>query len=244
MNEVGATPLTPSKYRLLASMLAVASSYQGAAVQLQKDAVKAVLADGTEVELRPVGPDDKPLLEQGMAMLSPASRRLRFMSPIENLSRSQLAYLTEIDHMSHLAWGVMVADQPVAVGRIVRLTGSPEVAEIAITVVDDWQGRGVGKLLVRVLAEIGRSVDIQTFSFEALPENEGIVRLLGRFGATHAFSDGIVAGSLEIASIEPVAFLSGNILESATAAQRLESVPEGVAAQPSRPRTRRGTNSA
>ena len=73
---------------------------------LQDSAVTAVLADGTEVELRPVGPDDKPLLEQGMAMLSPASRRLRFMSPIENLSRSQLAYLTEIDHESHLAWGV------------------------------------------------------------------------------------------------------------------------------------------
>ena len=225
-------------------MLAVASIYQGAAVKLQDAAVTAVLADGTEVELRPVGPDDKPLLEQGMAMLSPASRRLRFMSPIENLSRSQLAYLTEIDHESHLAWGVMVAGQPVAVGRLVRLNGSPKVAEIAITVVDDWQGRGVGKLLVRVLAEIGRSVDIERVSFEALPENEGIVRLLGRFGATHAYGEGIVSGSLEISSIEPVAFVSGNILELATAARRFGTAPEPVVAHPSKARIRRGTNSA
>jgi len=211
---------------------------------LEDAAVTAVLADGTEVELRPVGPDDKPLLKQGMAMLSPASRRLRFMSPIENLSRSQLAYLTEIDHESHLAWGVMVAGQPVAIGRLVRLTGSPKVAEIAITVVDDWQGRGVGTLLVRVLAEIGRSVDIERVSFEALPENEGIVRLLGRFGATHAFGDGIVSGSLEISSIEPVAFRSGSILELATAARRYGTAPEPAAAQPSTARTKRGTNSA
>ena len=213
-------------------------------MKLQDAAVTAVLADGTEVELRPVGPDDKPLLEQGMAMLSPASRRLRFMSPIENLSRSQLAYLTEIDHESHLAWGVVVTGQPVAVARLVRLSGSPEIAEIAITVVDEWQARGIGKLLVRVLAEIGRSVGIERFAFEALPENKGIVRLLGYFGATHEFSEGIVSGSLEIASIEPAVFLSGNILELATAARRFEGPSKSVATQPSRPRIRRGTNSA
>jgi GNAT superfamily N-acetyltransferase len=213
-------------------------------LKLQDAAVTAVLADGTEVELRPVGPDDKPLLEQGMAMLSPASRRLRFMSPIEHLSRSQLAYLTEIDHESHLAWGMTAAGQPVAVGRLVRLAGSPEVAEIAITVVDEWQRRGIGQILVRVLAEIGRSVGIERFAFEALPENEGIVRLLGRFGASHEFGDGIVSGSLEIALIEPVAFLSGNILELATAARRFGNPPASVATQPSKPRIRRGTNSA
>ena len=213
-------------------------------MELQDAAVTAVLADGTEVELRPVGPDDKPLLEQGMAMLSPASRRLRFMSPIENLSRSQLAYLTEIDHESHLAWGVTAGGQPVAVGRLVRLAASPDVAEIAITVVDEWQRRGIGQILVRVLAEISRSVDIKRFAFEALPENEGIVRLLGRFGATHEFGEGIVSGSLEIALIEPAPFLSGSILELATAARRFGNSPESVVAQPSRPRIRRGTNSA
>ena len=217
---------------------------KGQQLKLQDAAVKSALADGTEVELRPVGPDDKPLLEQGMAALSPASRRLRFMAPIESLSRSQLAYLTEIDHESHHAWGVTVASQPVAVGRLVRLTESPEVAEIAITVVDHWQGRGVGKLLVRVLAEIGRSVDIERFAFEALPENEGIVRLFGHFGATYNFDEGVVSGFLDIASIEPAVSLSGNILELATAARRFGRPAESVATQPSRPRSRRGTNSA
>ncbi len=189
-------------------------------MRLPDAAVTAVLADGTEVAFRPVGPDDKPLLEQGMAMLSPASRRLRFMSSIENLSRSQLAYLTEIDHESHLAWGAMVAGQPVAVGRLVRLAGSPERAEIAITVVDDWQGRGLGKLLVRLLAEIGRWIGIERFVFEALPENEGIVRLLGRFGATYDVDEGVVTGSLEIGAIEPAPILDGDLLELAATVRR------------------------
>lgn len=213
-------------------------------MELQYRAVRALLADGTEVELRPVGPDDKPLLEQGMTMLSPASRRLRFMSPVENLSRSQLAYLTEIDHESHMAWGVTAGGQPVAVGRLVRLATSPEVAEIAITVVDEWQRRGIGQILVRILAEIGRSVGIQRFAYEALPENKGIVRLLGRFGAIHEFREGIVSGSLEIASVEPFSLLSGNILELAAAARHFGNLSEPEKGQPSRPRVRRDTNSA
>lgn len=213
-------------------------------MELQYRAVRAVLADGTEVELRPVGPDDKPLLEQGMTMLSPASRRLRFMSPVENLSRSQLAYLTEIDQESHMAWGVTAGGQPVAVGRLVRLATSPEVAEIAITVVDEWQRRGIGQILVRILAEIGRSVGIQRFAFEALPENKGIVRLLGRFGAIHEFREGIVSGSLEIASVEPFSLLSGSILELAALARRFGNPTEPEKGQPSRPRVRRDTNSA
>ena len=186
---------------------------------LQTGTVSAVLADGAEVEFRPVGPDDKPLLERGMANLSPASRRLRFMSSVDNLSRSQLAYLTEIDHRSHLAWGALAAGEPVAVARLIRRPDSPS-AEIAITVVDDWQGRGVGRLLVRLLAEIGRSVGIETFDFEALPENQGIVRLLGGFGAVHSLSEGVVSGSLPIATIEPATFFGGDLLELADDARQ------------------------
>ena len=212
-------------------------------MKLQDAVVTSVLADGTEVDFRPVGPDDKPLLEQGMAMLSPASRRLRFMTSIENLSRSQLAYLTEIDHQSHLAWGAMVGGRPVAVGRLVRLPDLPATAEIALTVVDDWHGRGIGKLLVRLLAEIARSLGIERFAFEALPENERIVRLFDRFGATHELSDGVVSGSFEIGSIEPVSLEGGDLLELATAARSFE-FSRPAAAQPARPRSSRGTNSA
>ena len=188
---------------------------------LQDAVVTSVLADGTEVDFRPVGPDDKPLLKQGMARLSAESRRLRFMSPIENLSRSQLAYLTEIDHETHLAWGALVEGQPVAVGRVVRLSGSPDSAEVAITVVDDWQRRGIGKDLVRLLAEIGRSIGIERFVFDALPENEGIMRLFEGFGASHCLRDGVVSGSFDIGAIEGASFARGDLLELASVARTL-----------------------
>jgi len=181
--------------------------------------VTALLNDGTEVELRPVRPEDKELLQQGMAMLSPASRRLRFMAPIENLSRSQLTYLTELDHHWHLAWGVTFAGQPVAVGRLVRMRGSGETAEIALTVLDAWQGRGVGKLLVKVLAEVGRSVGIERIEFEALPDNTRIVQLLKSFGAVPRLEEGVVTGSFEIGSIESTQVHGGKLLDLAEVAR-------------------------
>jgi GNAT superfamily N-acetyltransferase len=212
-------------------------------VRLPADTVGAMLTDGTEVEFRPIGPDDKALLERGMAKLSPASRRLRFMSSIDNLSRSQLAYLTEIDHQTHLAWGALVAGEPVAVARLIRRSDASASAEIAITVVDDWQRRGVGELLIRLMAEIARSLGVERFDFEALAENEGILRLLGGLGAVHALSEGVVSGSLAVAGIEPAMFTSGNLLELAESARHpnREKKRDG---QPARARIKRRMNSA
>lgn len=182
--------------------------------------VKARLIDGTMVELRPLGPDDKPLLEEGMAKLSPNSRRLRFMAPVDRLSRAQLAYLTEIDHASHIAWGALINEEPVAVGRIVRSGDEPTVAELAITVVDDWQRRGLGNLLVRLMAELGRSLDVKVLTFEALPENDGIRGLLGSFGARQELVDGVVSGTLDLSDVAPPELLAGDVHALATNAKR------------------------
>jgi GNAT superfamily N-acetyltransferase len=187
------------------------------------EAVTAFLTDGTVVALRPIGPDDKPLLEEGMARLSATSRRLRFMASVDRLSRSQLAYLTEIDHYSHIAWGALVDDEPVAVGRIIRLDQDPATAELAITVVDDWQRRGLGKLMVQLMAEVGRSLGVQRFTFVALPENRGITSLLGGFGAEQTLVDGIVEGAFEIYGIDPPDLLTGDLDELATDARRRAS---------------------
>lgn len=178
------------------------------------------LQDGTMVTLRPVEPDDKPLLEAGMARLSPTSRRLRFMAPVDTLTRAQLAYLTEIDHHNHVAWGVMVDDEPVAVARMVRLTDDPAAAELAIIVVDDYQRRGIARMLISLMAELARALSIERFVFEALPENEAILRLLAGFGATYGMSEGVIEGSIELAHI-PAPTLSGDPLSLALGAQEL-----------------------
>jgi RimJ/RimL family protein N-acetyltransferase len=172
------------------------------------------------VALRPVEPDDKPLLEAGMARLSPTSRRLRFMAPVDTLTRAQLAYLTEIDHHNHVAWGVLVDDQPVAVARMVRLTHDPDAAELAIIVVDEYQRRGIARMLISLMAELARALSIERFVFEALPENDAILRLLAGFGATYGMSEGVIEGSIELAYI-PAPTLSGDPLSLAVQAQQL-----------------------
>lgn len=166
-----------------------------------KSALKHRLSDGTVVRLRPIGPDDKPLLEEGMARLSPNSRRLRFMAPVDSLTRAQLAYLTEIDHRDHVAWGVLCDDDPVAVARMVRLADDPAAAELAVTVVDDFQRRGIARLLISVMADLARHLGIQRFVFEALPENDALLKLLGGFGAEYQLTDGVIAGSINLAGI-------------------------------------------
>ncbi|HUO46980.1 MAG TPA: GNAT family N-acetyltransferase [Acidimicrobiia bacterium] len=182
--------------------------------------LQAQLADGTVVSLRPIGPDDKPLLEAGMTRLSENSRRLRFMAPIESLSRAQLSYLTEIDHRNHLAWGALVGSDPVAVARVVRLTRDPAEAELAITVVDDYQRRGLGRLLVELMAELSRHVGIERFVFEALPENEGIVKLLRSYGADHEMGTGVITGTLDLAGVPLPSLSTGDALALANCARQ------------------------
>jgi GNAT superfamily N-acetyltransferase len=172
----------------------------------------ALLSDGTVVELRPVDANDKPLLVEGMARLSPTSRRMRFMSATDQLSPAQLAYLTEIDHHSHLAWGVLIDGAPVALGRLIRLPDRPEVAELGLTVVDQWQRRGIGYLLLTVLAEVGRSLGIRRIVFEALAENKAIIGLVDRFGATHHTSEGVVSGELDAAAVPSPARVEGDLV--------------------------------
>src|SRR5689334_9186419 len=115
---------------------------------------RAALRDGTQVVLRLVGPDDKELLRAGFERLSPESRYARFLAPKTSLSDDELRYLCEIDHESHFAIGALRDGEagsttPVGLGiaRFIRLSDPPDTAEAAITVADDVQHQGLGKLL-------------------------------------------------------------------------------------------------
>jgi GNAT superfamily N-acetyltransferase len=143
-----------------------------------------VLADGTTLPVRALEPADKPLLREGMKQLSPDSRYKRFFTATTGLSDAQLTYLTEVDHRSHEA---LVASDPetgegIAVARYVRLSERPDTAEIAIAVVDRWQGRGVGRALLHVLAETARPRGISHFVAVMLVGNQPMIRLITALG--------------------------------------------------------------
>jgi RimJ/RimL family protein N-acetyltransferase len=115
--------------------------------------VELTLRDGASVLIRPIRPEDREALERAFTRLSERSRYTRFLAPMEHLSPTMLTYLTEVDHSDHEA--LIAFDrrsgEAVGVARYVRTEGN--VAEAAVTVVDDWQGRGLGTGLTSLLAE-------------------------------------------------------------------------------------------
>jgi len=139
-----------------------------------------VLRDGSKVVIRPVQRDDAPLLADGFARLSPRSRRLRFLRTKDELTPAELRYFTDVDHHDHEALGAL--DQPggrgVGVARYVRDAGDPHAAEIAVTVVDDWQGRGLGTELLAQLSGRARAAGIRRFTALASADNQAVAGLL------------------------------------------------------------------
>jgi len=148
------------------------------------------LPDGGLVRLRPIVPEDKAVLVEGFRRLSPESRYRRFMAPIVELSEEQLAELTEVDYSDRFAWAAFALDEPGAPGmgvsRYVRDRDDPEVAEAAVTVIDDYQGRGLGRLLLEFLGAVALENGIKRFRGYALEGNRPIRELLERLGATAA----------------------------------------------------------
>jgi RimJ/RimL family protein N-acetyltransferase len=143
-----------------------------------------LLPDGEEVLIRPIRPDDKRLLEDGLARLSPQSAQRRFLSPKRSFTSGELRYLTEVDGRNHVAF---VAEDPhdverrlIAVGRFVRLVGDPAAAEVAIVVADDWQNRRLGSLLTAKLAVEARRVGIGRFTATMAADNGPAHRLMAR----------------------------------------------------------------
>ena len=115
--------------------------------------------------------------------MSEESLYKRFMSPVARLTESQLRYLLEVDHRDHEALLAVDEDSGEAVGvaRFIRLD-DPGVAEAAIIVVDSWQGSGLGKAMLRMLAEAARDVGVERFEANVLHDNLPMLALLDSLG--------------------------------------------------------------
>jgi GNAT superfamily N-acetyltransferase len=158
------------------------------------------LGDGRNVRLRWIRPSDGDLLREGFARLSMESRVMRFFAPVHTLSDERVRYLTEVDGIDHAALlAVSPADKrPGArerghgIARFVRCRNDPRSAEVAITVLDDSQGRGLGRRLVETLALAARERGIETFEMSVLESNSLVRSFLRRLHAEYRGRDGEV----------------------------------------------------
>ncbi|HEY2769864.1 MAG TPA: GNAT family N-acetyltransferase [Solirubrobacteraceae bacterium] len=153
------------------------------------------------VEIRPIEPDDKQALREGFERLSERSRYRRFLAPHGTLSAEELRYFTEVDHHDHEA---LVAIDPesgegVGVARYVRLREDPALAEMAVAVLDDWQGQGVGSRLVLELAKRARSEGIRGFTALLLAENNEMLGLMRELGDVHVLESGLGTVNVTVA---------------------------------------------
>jgi RimJ/RimL family protein N-acetyltransferase len=143
------------------------------------------LRDGSTVLIRQVRGTDAPLLADGFARLSARSRRMRFLGSKTTLSAAELRYLTEVDHYDHEALGALspAGERGVGIARYIRDHDDPRAAEIAVTIADDWQGRGLGTELLARLSDRARQAGIGRFTATVAADNAAMTRLLWKMGA-------------------------------------------------------------
>ena len=141
------------------------------------------LRDGTTVQLRPIRPEDEPLVHDLVAHMSAEDLRLRFFTPIRNLSHRFAARLTQIDYDREMA---LVALQGGTVLGIARFFADPDrdKAEYAVAVRTDWHGRGIGYLLMTRLIEVARQWGIGELVGDVLHDNEPMLAMCRELGFT------------------------------------------------------------
>lgn len=158
------------------------------------------LDDGSEAELSPLLPEDRDLLEEGMRHLSPQSRFARFGLGRGQLSRGELDYLTEVDQRRHVAWGAAVGDTAAGVGRYIVMEDE-DCAEVAVTVIDRLQRKGLGRALFQALTAVARDDRVEVFCFETPPENLAVQRIVRGLPVRFDSDQGLVTGRIAVADL-------------------------------------------
>ena len=200
------------------------------------------LRSGDLVRIRPVRPDDGPALIRSYANLGEQSRYRRFFTVMPELPDATLKAAVDVDHVNHEALVALPVRSAEIIGecRFIRSPDQPDTAEIGVTVVDAWQGRGLGSALLARLSERAAEAGIDYFTAEVLAENRTMLALLPGLGQVETESFGpVVTNRVELAepSRQPVpdildllaAAARGDIVSVPVLLRRLIRVPQGLA---------------
>jgi len=159
------------------------------------------LREGSKVHLRPITPEDEPLLHEAVSAMSERTVYFRFFSPIKRMSDALAHRLAVVDYNDRFAL-VATTHRPGSKERIVGVARydrarDTDMAEVAVAVIDEFQRRGLGSVLLAELARVARQHGIRTFQLIVLPENREMLALLRKMGWIHQAK--LVGGVYEIA---------------------------------------------
>jgi len=166
------------------------------------------LKDGRCITIRPVTPEDEPFIAEAIRTASRQTLLHRFFTPLRSLAPEELRRMLTLNPAREFCFvgeSTEAGRKRIACGaRYVRLNDSSR-AEIAITVHDDFQGRGVGRQLLEMLAERGRVDGIHTFVADVLAENSVMLHLLQRLAPQRrsTFSGGVCHVEFDLADVAP-----------------------------------------
>jgi RimJ/RimL family protein N-acetyltransferase len=169
---------------------------------------EVTLRDGTAALIWPLLDNDHDLLRAGYAELSADSRQRRFLAPVPELSDSMLRLLVDgVDGVHHLALLLTVLPEgeparPVGVARLVRYPGEPSMADVAVTVTDAWQGRGIATALMTALLA-RRPAEVTRLRTTVAADNRASLAMLARHGTTTTHRDGPGVLVVEVGDLAP-----------------------------------------
>jgi GNAT superfamily N-acetyltransferase len=156
-------------------VLALAASREGVAERV-------ALRDGSSVVVRALEQGDVGAIESWFLALQPRTRYARFLGSLKRLDSRTLAELARVDHARHEAVAAIAPDgATVGIARYLRLA-DPAEAEVAVTVVDAWQRRGLATVLLARLADKARAAGVRRFTGTCLASNHAAITLLRRLG--------------------------------------------------------------
>src|SRR5262245_38640708 len=197
-------------------------------------AADGILRDGTSVHIRAIRPADRAEMVRGFAELSPEAVYFRFFRVKQRLTEDELTEFTELDfvHRAALVATRRIGDEEriVATARYAvreRQPGGAHRAEVAFTVGDQFQGRGLGTLLLEHLAAIARANGITEFEADVLGENNRMLNVFTRSGfrVKRSLADGVFHVTFPVEETAEQAAVTGQ-RERAAAALSLRPILE------------------
>src|SRR5882672_6359497 len=148
-----------------------------------------ILRDGGSIHVRAIRPDDKQRLREHSQGLSERSIYFRFLGPKKRLTDKDLATFTELDFVARVALVATLGkgdeEKIIGVGRyaVLQTAGDePRSAELAFSVVDEYQNHGIGTLLLEHLLPLAREQGIRQLEAEVLGDNKAMLGVIGSSG--------------------------------------------------------------